>query len=360
MNRRKFLQAASATLALSQSGRLFGETAARILILGGTGFLGPQVVRAASAGGHEVTLFNRGKTNPDLFPDLESLMGDRDGGLSALKGRRWDAVVDTSGYVPRVVDQSAALLADHVDRYLFVSTISVYASLASTNIDEDEPVGVLEDPTVETIDGETYGPLKALCEQVVRDRYGERATIVRPGLIVGPGDPTDRFTYWPVRVARGSDVLAPGDGKDPVQFIDVRDLGEWMVRCLENGTSGTLNANGPQNQLTMRSMIEACKDVSGSDARLVWAPRAFLEEQGVAPWSDMPVWVPAGSDFVGAASTNIERAVAAGLTNRPLKDSIAATLDWFREARDPSAPLRAGLSGEREQALLKLLAAPAG
>jgi len=360
MDRRTFLQAASATVALSRSGQLFGESGRRILILGGTGFLGPQVVRAALAGGHEVTLFNRGKTNPDIFPDLEKLRGDRDGGLDALKGRRWDAVVDTSGYVPRIVAQSADLLADSVDRYLFVSTISVYASLASADVNEDAPVGVLDDPTVEKVDGETYGPLKALCEQAVRDRYAERATIVRPGLIVGPGDRSDRFTYWPVRIARGGDVLAPGDGSDPVQFIDVRDLGDWMVRCLEAGTSGTFNANGPPNEYTMRSMLETCIEVARSDARLVWAPRTFLEEQGVEPWGDMPVWVPAGSDFTGAASTDISRAVAAGLTSLPMKDSIAATLEWFRETRGLEDKLRAGMSSEREQALIGMLTAPAG
>ena len=356
MNRRDFIRASAATMAAASWGPALGAGGKKVLILGGTAFLGPQIVKAAQAQGHEVTLFNRGRTNPGQFPDLEQLRGDRDGDLDALKGRRWDAVVDTSGYLPRIVDQSATLLADQVDRYLFISTISVYASLAATGIDEDAPVGTLEDPTVETIDGETYGPLKALCEDVVRKRYADRATILRPGLIVGPGDRTDRFTYWPVRLARGGDVLAPGDGRDPVQVIDVRDLGEWTVHCLEAGTAGTLNANGPPGEADMRRLIETCRDVANSDARLVWAPRAFLDAQGVEPWSDMPVWVPAGGEFAGAAAVSIERAVAAGLRHRTLADSVAATLAWYRSERGIEDPLRAGLSPERERELLALLA----
>jgi 2'-hydroxyisoflavone reductase len=190
----------------------------------------------------------------------------------------------------------------------------------------------------------------------VRDRYGDRATILRPGLIVGPGDRTDRFTYWPVRLARGGDVLAPGDGGDPVQVIDVRDLGEWTVSCLETGVAGTFNVNGPPGRVDMRRLLETCREVADSDARLRWAPRAFLDEHGVQPWSDMPVWVPAGGDFAGAASVSIERALAAGLTHRSLADTAAATLDWFRAERGLDDPLRAGLAPERERELLSLLA----
>jgi 2'-hydroxyisoflavone reductase len=360
MKRRSFLKASAATVAAAACNPLLGRDGQRILILGGTAFLGPWVVRAAQARGHEVTLFNRGRTNPALFPELEKLRGDRDGDLDALRGRRWDAVVDTSGYLPRVVAQSAELLADSVDRYLFVSTISVYASLAATGIDESAPVGELADPKVETIDGETYGPLKALCEQVVRERYGDRATVVRPGLIVGPGDRTDRFTYWPVRIARGGDVLAPGDGTDPVQVIDVRDLGEWTVHCLEAGVAGIYNASGPAGRLDMRATLEACRAAAGAAARLVWAPASFLEAQGVEPWSDLPLWVPAGSDFAGAASVDVDRAVAAGLATRPLAETIAATLAWYRAERGIDDPLRAGISPERERELLAVLTRSAG
>jgi 2'-hydroxyisoflavone reductase len=356
MKRRGFLKSAAATVAAAASGPLLGQGGQRILILGGTAFLGPQIVRFALARGHEVTLFNRGRTNPDLFPELERLRGDRDGDLAALRGRQWDAVVDTSGYLPRVVAQSVDLLADSVERYLFVSTISVYASLAEAGIDESAPVGQLPDPTVETIDGETYGPLKALCEEVVRERFGERATILRPGLIVGPGDRTDRFTYWPVRVARGGDVLAPGDGTDPVQVIDVRDLGEWTVHCLEAGVAGTYNADGPPGELDMRSVLAQCLRAADGDARLRWAPTAFLESQGVEPWSDLPLWVPAGSEFAGAAEVNVDRALAAGLRSRPLADTVEATLAWFIAERGLQDPLRAGMSAERERELLELLA----
>ena len=356
MNRRKFLAASAATLALAGSRGAFAVDRQRILILGGTAFLGPWIVRAALARGHEVTLFNRGRTNPGLFPELETLTGDRDGGLEALRGRRWDAVVDTSGYLPRVVGQSVDLLADRTARYLFVSTISVYASLSRPGLDESAPVGRLEDPTTETIDGETYGPLKALCEEVVRAGFGDRATILRPGLIVGPGDRTDRFTYWPVRIARGGDVLAPGDGADPVQFIDVRDLGEWTVACLEAGAAGTYNANGPAGALDLRTVLEACRAEAGGDARLVWAPTPFLEAQGVAPWSDLPLWVPAGGDFAGANAVSVERAAAAGLRARPLADTVAATLAWYRAERGLEDPLRAGMAPERERELLALLA----
>lgn len=327
----------------------------KILILGGTGFLGPHTVRAAVGNGHEVTLFNRGRTNPHLFPELERLKGDRDGDLEALDGRRWDAVIDTSGYVPRIVGLSVDKLKESADRYLFVSTISVYASLATPGIDETAPVGQIDDPATETVDGETYGPLKALCEAVVASGFGERATIVRPGLIVGPGDPTDRFTYWPVRVADGGDVLAPGDGTDPVQVIDARDLGRWIVTCLERSVAGTFNANSPRAGLDMRRLLETCRTVSGSDARFVWASREFLEARGVEPWSNMPVWVPRGSDFAAAADIDVSRAEAAGLTTRSLRSTVADTLAWFRETRDADAGLKAGLKPAMEKALLAAL-----
>lgn len=358
-SRRAFIGAGLASLASALLGQVPRPAAAqkrlKILVLGGTGFLGPHTVRAAVGHGHEVTLFNRGRTNPHLFPELEKLKGDRDGDLGALDGRRWDAVIDTSGYVPRIVGLSVDKLKESADRYLFVSTISVYASLATPGIDETAPVGRIDDPTTETVDGETYGPLKALCEAAVTRGFGERATIVRPGLIVGPGDPTDRFTYWPVRVAAGGDVLAPGDGADPVQVIDARDLGKWIVTCLERSVGGTFNASSPRGKLDMRRLLETCRTVSGSDARFVWASRQFLEARGVQAWSDMPVWVPRGSDFAAAADADVSRAEEAGLTTRSSRSTVADTLAWFRETRDATAGLKAGLKPAREKALLMAL-----
>ncbi|HEY0093963.1 MAG TPA: SDR family oxidoreductase, partial [Archangium sp.] len=250
----------------------------RILILGGTAFLGPQLVEAARARGHTVTLFNRGKTRPQLFPDVEKLHGDRDPtkgeGLKALEGRTWDAVIDTSGYVPRMVRASAQLLAPHVGQYLFISSISVYKDMSRPGLDETAPVATTSEPDNETIGGENYGALKALCEQEAEAAFPGRTTNIRPGLIVGPEDPTQRFTYWPERVARGGEVLAPGDGSDPVQFIDVRDLAEWTLLALENRDVGVFNATGPTQPLTVGEMLEACKQAGQSDATFTWADAA--------------------------------------------------------------------------------------
>jgi len=328
-----------------------------LLVLGGTMFLGPEVVEAALARGWTVTLFNRGKTNPQLFPDLEKLHGDRDpakgDGLKALEGRRWDAVVDTSGYVPRHVQASAALLAPGAKQYLFVSTISVYADNSKPGADESAAVGTLKDPTVEKVDGETYGPLKALCEQAAEKAMPGRTTIVRPGLIVGPGDPSDRFTYWPVRVAKGGEVLAPGTPQDPTQFIDVRDLGAWIVLLLEKNRTGVYNATGPKEPLPMGELLASCKRVSGSDATFTWVPATFLEAQQVAPWSDMPVWVPPVDDMAGFARVGIARATAAGLTFRPVDDTVRDTLAWWRTVpEERRAKLRAGLGAAREAEVL--------
>jgi 2'-hydroxyisoflavone reductase len=328
-----------------------------LLVLGGTMFLGPEIVEAALARGWKVTLFNRGKTNPQLFPDLEKLHGDRDpakgDGLKSLEGRRWDAVVDTSGYVPRHVQASASLLAPVARQYVFVSTISVYADNSKPGADETAAVGTLKDPAVEKVDGETYGPLKALCEQAAEKAMPGRTTIVRPGLIVGPNDPSDRFTYWPVRVAKGGEVLAPGTPQDPTQFIDVRDLGNWIVLLLEKNRTGVFNATGPKEPLPMGELLASCKRVSGSDAAFTWVPSAFLEAQQVAPWSDMPVWVPPVDDMAGFARVGIARATAAGLTFRPVDDTVRDTLAWWKTVpEERRAKMRAGLGAAREAEVL--------
>lgn len=352
--RRSFLShSVSAGLALPLAARVRLPAPARrkktILVLGGTGFLGPAIVEAALARGHELTLFNRGHTNPQLFPDLEKLRGDRDGKLQALEGRKWDAVVDTSGYVPRIAKMSAELLKDAVQRYVFVSTISVYAHLGETNdpVDEASPVGTLDDPTVETVDGRTYGPLKALCEQVVTETLPGRATIVRPGLIVGPRDSSDRFTYWPLRARRGGEVLAPGDPDQEVQFIDVRDLGEWIVHCIEADVDGTYDAVGFDGRLSMQELLHGCKCATTTDCRFTWVDERFLAEQGVQPWMEMPLWLPSS----GVAHIANDRARKAGLTFRPVADTIAATLEWALHERGERA-MRAGLAADKEAKVL--------
>ncbi len=324
-----------------------------ILILGGTGFLGPKVVERAIERGHTVTLFNRGRTNTHLFPDLEKLQGDRDGDLVALEGRDWDAVIDTSGYVPRIVKMSAELLADHCKHYTFISTISVYAGAPRAGLDETDPVGTLEDPTVEEITGQTYGPLKALCEQAAEEAMPGRVAVIRPGLIVGPGDNTDRFTYWPVRIARGGEVLAPDSPDAAAQVIDVRDLANWMILCVEKNVTGVYNATGPNKPMTFGEMLEGCRKGVGSDAIFTWVPTEFLREHQVAPWSDMPVWVPAEGDYTGFAQRSIEKAVRAGLTFRPISDTARDTLAWYMTLpEERQARLRAGISPEREAEVL--------
>ncbi len=341
-----------AALAAGRTGTSKGS-GKTLLILGGTKFLGPEIVAAARKAGYTVTLFNRGRTNPQLFPDLEKLRGDRDGKLDALRGRSWDAVVDTSGYVPRHVALSAGLLRDAVRQYVFISTISVYADFSRPGMDETAPVGKLADDTVEKVDGETYGPLKALCEKAVEREMPGRATIIRPGLIVGPNDPTDRFTYWPVRVARGGEVLAPGSPADPVQFIDVRDLAEWTVRMMDSRSFGTFNATGPRQSLGIGQLLDACRKVSGSGATFTWVDADFLAEHRVEPWSDMPVWVPGRGESAGLARVSIRRALDRGLAFRPLEATLADTLAWWRGLpAERRASLGAGIGPEREAEVL--------
>ncbi len=323
-----------------------------LLIIGGTRFLGRALVDAALAAGHTITLFNRGQSNPDLYPNVETLHGDRDGGLDVLAGRQWDAVIDTCGYVPRVVGASAAFLADAVDHYTFISTLSVYSDPSVVGIDENAPLGTLEDETVEEITGETYGPLKVLCEKAVDAAMGpEHVLHVRAGLIVGPHDLSDRFSYWPHRVAQGGDVLAPGQPDGLVQFIDVRDLAEWTLRATEARVSGPHNATGPADELTMGDVLDTCKAVSGSDATFTWVSDAFLQEQEVEPYTEMPLWVPA--EYAGFGAFDCSKALAAGLSFRPLAETVQATLDWLA-TRPADYQWRNGLKPEREAELLRL------
>lgn len=323
-----------------------------ILILGGTGFLGPHIVRSAVARGHTVTLFNRGKTQPHLFPEIEKLHGDRDGKLDALRGRTWDAVIDPSGYVPRIVKMSAELLAPNTQHYIFISTISVYRDGAPVGADETAALNTLDDPANEDVKA-NYGALKALSEQAAEAAMPGRVTNVRPGLIIGPGDPTGRFTHWPTRCADGGEVLAPGDGATPVQYIDGRDLGAWIVKLVEDGTVGTMNALGPERKVTMREVLDACNAASGNKATLTWVPWTFLDKHEVGPWMEMPMWVPTELD-AGFGTMSNARAIKAGLTFRPLVDTAKDTLAWLDTVpEDKRARFRSsGISKEKEARVL--------
>jgi 2'-hydroxyisoflavone reductase len=358
MSRRSFLATTAAGVAaVSVAGANAVVTPAakpmRILILGGTGFIGPNQVRYAVARGHKVTVFNRGKTNPGTLPaGVEHLEGDRNGKLDALKGKKWDAVIDNPSTLPRWVRDAAQLLKDSANHYLFISTISVYADHSKPNADETAATATLEDPTTEEI-GPNYGGLKALAEKEAERAFPGRTTVVRPGLIVGAGDNSDRFSYWPIRINRGGEVLAPGNPNDPVQFIDARDLGEWTIRLLEQKSNGTFNATGPAQPLTIAEMLYGIKAVTTAGAQFTWVPASFLEEQKVSGWTDLPVWLPPSGEYAGFASRSIRRALQAGLTFRSLADTAATTLA-FNESRDAErqAKLRAGLTLEREKEIL--------
>lgn len=317
-----------------------------ILIIGGTRFLGRHIVEAGLAAGHHLTLFNRGMTNADLFPETEKLRGDRGSDLSALSGRQWDAAIDLCGYVPRVVNASAQLLRDAVKQYTFISSISVYPELNEPGLDESTPLGTLTDPTTEEITEETYGPLKVLCEQEVERAFPERALLIRPGYIVGPHDPSDRFTYWLHRVALGGEILAPGVPELPIQFIDVRDLAEWIIRMVEKRSTGSYNATGPDYKLAMGRLLAECKMLTNSDAHFTWVSEDFLTTHKV----ELPIWVP--STEVGFAAVSSQRAIEASLIYRPLSETIRATLAWDA-TRPDDYQLRAGLSAEQEAELLQ-------
>ncbi len=330
----------------------------RLLVLGGSRFLGRHVVDAALGRGQTVTVFNRGNHNAGLPDGVETLVGDRDGGLDVLRGREWDAVVDTSGYVPRVVRASAELLAGAAEHYVFVSSLSVYSGYGKDGLDESTPVGTLEDTTVEKVTGETYGPLKAMCEREVETAFAGRAAAVRAGLIVGPRDDVRRFTYWVERVARGGAVLAPGEPDRHIQLVDVRDLAEWLVRLAEDRRAGVFNATGPERPLTMGGFLDEARRVSGSDARFVWASDEFLAEHGVAPWTDMPLYLPKTDEYLHFFDVSVERAVEAGLAFRPIAETIADTLAWT-EPPIPKVsdlvPPDPGIPAAREAELLATL-----
>ena len=361
--RRQFIKmsAAIAFAASTRSISLFAEKSVKplhILILGGTGFTGPYQVRYALSRGHKVTTFNRGKTHPDeLPPEVEQLVGDRNGKLDTLKNRKWDVVIDNPTTLPVWVRDAAQILKGNVERYVFISTISVYTE-SSNGPDENSTLEKYDgpDPYRETLEAmkasgyKTYGPLKALSEQEAEKWFPGKTLIIRPGLIVGPRDETDRFTYWPVRIDRGGEVLAPGSPNDPVQFIDARDLAEWTIRMVENRETGIYNATGPAMPLTIGGMLEQMKGALKANAKLTWLGEDFLKQQKVEPWSDMPVWTGAGS---GLARAKIDRALAKGLTFRSLGETARQTLAWFKSLpQNRQSKLRAGLTSEREAEVL--------
>jgi len=338
----------------------------QVLILGGTGQTGPHLVRELLDRGHAVTLFNRGNRSEELFPDVECLIGDRaldaTDGLQALEaaaagGRTWDLCIDIWPQIPKMVENTAVLLQQTVGHYMFVSSMSVYARTDEPGWDETMPVGAAPDADEMEYTDELFGPFKAECENRVRRTYPDDHTIFRPGLIVGPRDFSFRGGYWPVRVRRGGEVLAPGDGSDPVQIIDARDLTAFEALCMERRTTGTFNVTGPHpdRPLTMRGLLETCRQATGSDARFVWADADFLGEHGVGPWMDMPSWLPGEGEYAGFCRRDVGKAVRAGLTYRPLAQTVRDTLTWFDalpDDRREKVAGRVGLQPEREAEVL--------
>ena len=363
--RRLFIKLSAAAGTALSVGPLFAEKSAkslRILILGGTGFTGPFQIQYALKRGHKITTFNRGKTHPGETPEgVEQLIGDRNGQLDALKNRQWDVVIDNPTSAPVWVRDAAQILKGNVDRYVFISTISVYADASKPGTDESAPLAKYTGPDAMNESRESiiaskfalYGPLKALSEQEAEKWFPKKTLIIRPGLIVGPRDETDRFTYWPMRVDRGGEVLAPGAPSDPVQFIDGRDLAEWTIRMVENGETGIYNATGPVKQLGIGDMLETVKSALSSSAKFTWVNADFLEAQKVEPWSDTPVWIPPRGEEAGGNQISNKRALAKGLIFRAMADTTRDTVAWFKsQPQDRQSKLKAGLSPERETEVL--------
>jgi len=368
-NRRDFIKGSLLGGAAIAAGTVPGVTTAaeqektqkvlHILVLGGTGFIGPHMVREALRRGHSVTLFNRGRTNAGLFPDLETIIGDRGGDLAGLKDRRWDAVIDNSGYVPRHVQNSAATLAGNIGQYLYVSSISAYASFAQPN-DENSRLATIEDESVEVVTGETYGPLKVLCERRAQaENDADRLTILRPTYICGPGDHTDRFSYWAVRTAKGGEMLLPGEPDYPLQIIDVRDLANFTIDCLDQRTAGIYNMVTPVGSFTIGNVLEDSQAVSATSVDPVWVDEAFAveaaENSTTQNWGMFPIWHSLSGDYAAMSSISGQRAKAAGLHNRPVRETIRDLLAWWNTLpEDRTARMKAGMTAEQEADLIAL------
>ena len=358
--RRDLLQLAASVAASAALPAAFATTAAAdkkprtILILGGTNFIGPHLTQEALRLGWKVTHFNRGKHAAEGVPGVETLIGDRNGQLDALRGRTWDVVIDDSGYIPKYVKMSAELLAPNVGYCLYISSISAYASFEKPN-DEHSPTGVLSNPDVEDIGEGNYGPMKALCEKYSAEAFKGRIAVVRPGYIVGPLDPTDRFTYWPVRASKGGEMLAPGTPHDPVQVIDVRDLVAWMMKLVESRTTGYFNADSPPGAFTMGDLIAASQHASPkAGTKVTWVSEDFLAAHWKPEELDIPPWSATKGDFAGASLTSIKPARSTGLRSRPLQDTVRDTLAWFQTLpADRQAKLHAGLDAQKEADTLR-------
>ena len=324
--------------------------------MGGTAFTGPHQIKYAIDRGHKVSIFTRGKTKPtlnkDYFNKVEHLIGDRDNDLSAIKGKKWDAVIDNSATYPRWVKQSTDILKDNVSTYLFTSSLSVHADFSVKGITENHPLATIDDPTIE--DMSAYGPLKALSEKVALKAFKDRAIIVRPHLIVGPGDRTDRWTYWPVRINRGGEVLAPGDPSQPAQYIDARDLSEFDIHLIENNLYGTYTAVGPLGSLTMSEMLHGIKAVVSNKVSFEWVDQKFILDNNIKPWTEMTAWMPSGGEFDGFCSFENSNAVKAGIKYRPLAVTARDTLEWWQTLPDErTREPKAGLSITKEIKVLK-------
>jgi 2'-hydroxyisoflavone reductase len=324
-----------------------------ILVLGGTGFLGPHMVREALRRGHTVTLFNRGRSNNTLFPDLETIKGDRDNGLDGLKGRSWDAVLDNSGYVPRHVQDSARLLAKNCDRYVYTSTVSVYADFSIHNF-ESSPLATIADETVEDVTNESYGPLKALCEKrAAGEIAAEKLTIIRPTYVCGPGDHTDRFSYWPIRTRKGGEMIWPGKPSDVVQIIDVNDLANFTLDCVDHSISGVFNAVNPAGKFTMGDILAASQAVTGTNVDPLWVSEEFAYENEMIGSGELPIWSPTTGEFGGSGTFSGVAARAAGLHNRPERETARNLLTWWDTlSEERHTTMKAGLSPEREAELI--------
>ena len=354
--RRDFIKAAvgASVLTTLAPARILGQSergGLHVLVLGGTGFIGPHLVTHAMARGHRITLFNRGRTNAHLFPDAEKLVGDRNDDISALAGRRWDAVIDNSGYTPHQVSMTVELLKDACDQYLFTSTRAVYTDFTQAVMDEDAPVGPQDIPESEW---SGYGPNKVLAERAVQEGFGARTLITRPPVIVGPGDRSDRFTYWVDRLDDGGDILVQGDATDPIQFVDVRDLSEFYVPLLENSTTGIFNTEGPGSPLNTAGLVHGIKAITSTPSRFHWVDWDFLLAEGELPQQTLAFWQPPRGRYLNYGLMDNRRAIAKGLKFRPLAVIAKDTLDWHRtRTADRQRALRAGLSRDREAELLQ-------
>ena len=363
INRRTALKGAGSALLAGAVGHAFGKPKpVKVLILGGTGFIGPHFVHALTEAGHTVTLFNRGKRDPEAKQGVEQLLGDRNGDLKSLEGRDWDVVVDNSGYTPGAVKLSAELLRPRTRHYVFISSIAVYADFQNPPIDEDHALAPILGMPQDKLEGDNYGPLKVLCEQVVQKVYGKDASIIRPTYIAGPGDFSDRFTYWPFRVAQGGKMLAPGTPDDPIQYIDVRDLADFVRLSVEKRIAGRFNLCTPPRWATMGKLLEASKWVTGTNTSIEWAGTDFLMAEKViepAMWAsqELPIWAPPSGPSLGHGLVASARAQAQGLKFRPLETTIRETLEWQRARPPEKQKLRSGLTADREAELLKKLEA---